>query len=157
MERVVEWIDRWMARSGIDAGVRCLVQRGTSHAPRHADSEPYLPFDDVVASMREAAAVVTHAGTGSVMLARQQGIVPIVVPRMRSHGEAVDDHQVGFARRMATLDEIVLALDEPSLTGALDLAIAEPARFRRPRTTERTEAAIVRFEDLVGPLLRRRR
>ena len=43
--------------------------------------------------MTDADVVVTHAGTGSVMLALSLGKIPIVAPRYARLGEHVDDHQ----------------------------------------------------------------
>jgi UDP-N-acetylglucosamine transferase subunit ALG13 len=74
--------------------------------------------------MRRARAVVTHAGVGSVMTALLAQKRPIVVPRLRRHGEAVDDHQLGFARR---LDEGGLAVLVEDL-GRLAEAVEGPAR-----------------------------
>jgi UDP-N-acetylglucosamine transferase subunit ALG13 len=152
MDRLVAWVDHWMA-SAAARGVRCIVQRGTSRRPEHASSEPFVPFEAIVREIEAASAVVTHAGTGSVMLARKLGAIPIVIPRERRFGEAVDDHQVAFARRMAKLGEIVLATDEQQLIDALDLAVGSPERFRRPPASERASEAIQRFEWLVAPLL----
>ncbi|WP_432493795.1 glycosyltransferase [Kineococcus auxinigenes] len=43
---------------------------------------------------REATAVVTHAGVGSVLQLLEQGVEPVVVPRRAARGEHVDDHQM---------------------------------------------------------------
>lgn len=46
------------------------------------------------AQARSADLVVTHAGVGTIMQLLEWGINPVVVPRRRSRGEHVDDHQV---------------------------------------------------------------
>ena len=54
-------------------------------------------------------------------VALAHGRRPIVVPRLHRHGEAVDDHQVHFARRLeaAGLATVVEDLDQlPRLIGA---------------------------------------
>lgn len=154
-DRLMGWLDGWLERP--PRPTRCLVQRGTSVVPVRADSEPYLPFDRLVEEIRRADIVVTHGGSGSIMLCRRFGRLPVVVPRRRDLGEAVDDHQVPFARRMAGLDEIVLAESRSELVAALDRAVLDPETMRAEPRPERVAEAIDRFDRLVAPLMRRRR
>jgi UDP-N-acetylglucosamine transferase subunit ALG13 len=96
-------------------GERVIVQYGSSRVrPEGAELVEFLPFDELDALTRSARAVVCHAGIGSVAMALAHGRRPIVVPRLREHGEAVDDHQVFFARRLeaAGLATVVEDLDE---------------------------------------------
>lgn len=91
-----------------------VVQHGPSRIrPEAAECAAYLPFDDVVARMREARVVITHAGVGSVLASLAVGKRPIVVPRKSCFGEIVDDHQVVFARRLADTG-LVEVVDDPS-------------------------------------------
>jgi predicted glycosyltransferase len=78
-----------------------------------------MSFDDLADGMRRARVVVSHAGVGSIMLARRCGKVPIVVPRLRRLEEAVDDHQVQLARRLAGLGVVVLVEDDALLGDAI--------------------------------------
>jgi UDP-N-acetylglucosamine transferase subunit ALG13 len=83
---------------------RVLVQGGRSHCRlTRAEIVPFLPYDELVKLVAHARIVVTHAGAGSALLALSQGKRPILVPRLRRHGEAIDDHQVVFAQRMTAL------------------------------------------------------
>jgi UDP-N-acetylglucosamine transferase subunit ALG13 len=98
-----------------------LVQCGASSLElRHAERVPFLPFDDVARLMREARVVVAHAGAGSVVTALLASRCPIVVPRRHALGEAVDDHQVAFAERLARLGLARLVLDPAELRAAVD-------------------------------------
>ena len=75
-----------------------LVQHGPSGVrPPGATCVDYLPYDELVATVRRARVVVTHAGVGSIMTALANGKRPIVVPRLRRFDEAVDDHQLQLA------------------------------------------------------------
>jgi beta-1,4-N-acetylglucosaminyltransferase len=105
-------------------GESVVVQHGSSrvrpHGARCVDYVPFEAFDALVASAR---VVVTHAGIGSVAAALAHGRRPIVVPRLRRLGEAVDDHQVSFARRLeqASLVTVVEDLDQlPEVVGSSD-------------------------------------
>ena len=92
-----------------------IVQHGSSklrpHGARCVDYLPFEAFDALVSSSR---VVVTHAGIGSVAAALAHGRRPVVVPRLHRLGEAVDDHQVSFARRLerAGLVTVVEDLDQ---------------------------------------------
>lgn len=100
-----------------------VVQFGSCTVrPAGAACVPYLSFEQMIDCMRRARVVVTHAGTGSVLVALEQGKRPIVVPRLRRHGEAVDDHQLrlavelageGLARLVETPEQLATALAEP--------------------------------------------
>ena len=100
-----------------------LVQHGASRVP-HGRGEwvDFLPFEVLAARAREARVVVCHAGVGSIMLARRHGHRAIVVPRRHHLGEAVDDHQLALARRLARAGVVTLLEDEALLAQAL----AEP-------------------------------
>ena len=91
-----------------------VVQHGAgTFRPSGASCIPFLPFDALVEHVREASVVITHAGVGSIAVALTNGKMPLVVPRRKSFGEAVDDHQVALAHRLAS-GGLVVAVDEPS-------------------------------------------
>ncbi len=90
------------------------VQHGPSKIRSHgAQCVDYLAFAEFDALVASARVVVTHAGIGSIAAALAHGRRPVVVPRLRRHGEAVDDHQVSFAHRLedAGLVTVVEDLD----------------------------------------------
>lgn len=97
-----------------------VVQTGVSTVrPRRAKVLDYLGYDEFVALIRSARIVVTHAGAGSVITALGEGKRPIVVPRHAAQREAVDDHQVTFARRAAELGLVTVVEDVSLLSSAL--------------------------------------
>jgi UDP-N-acetylglucosamine transferase subunit ALG13 len=110
-----------------------VVQYGSSTvaAGPHGRWIDFMPFDHLRALMLDADAVVCHAGVGSVMLALRCGKRPIVMPRRVALGEAVDDHQVPFARRMQEVGAIRVAEDADELAEAVAAELAEP----RPRAS----------------------
>jgi UDP-N-acetylglucosamine transferase subunit ALG13 len=151
--RLVEWVDDWLERRA-SGPLRCVVQGGTSRPSRLAEFHDYLRYQDMQAAMRDAAAVVCHGGPGTIMEARALGQVPIVLPRQSRLGEHVDDHQVTFARRLASVGEIHLAWTEGGLHELLDLALVEPSAFRsRPAAGGGASTAIRRFGELVDSLM----
>lgn len=58
---------------------------------------PTISSEEMASRMAGADVVICHAGTGSTLMALQNGIRPIVVPRRHSYGEHVDDHQSDLA------------------------------------------------------------
>lgn len=109
-----------LALDRLPPGEELVVQRGASTlAPRGARCIDFLEFDELVAEVRRARVVVTHAGAGSVMTALAHGKRPVVMPRLHRLGEAVDDHQVPFARRLAAAGLVTLVEDPELLAETL--------------------------------------
>jgi exopolysaccharide biosynthesis glucuronosyltransferase PssE len=116
-------------------GEELVVQHGPSAVrPPGARCVESLPFDEVTRTMSEARVVVTHAGVGSVMTALLCGKRPIVVPRLRRHREAVDDHQLPFGRRLEQAGLVTLVSDERALQAAIAAAgSSAPLRLKPDR------------------------
>jgi UDP-N-acetylglucosamine transferase subunit ALG13 len=114
----------------LDLDEEVVIQYGPS-AVRCAGAieHEYLPFDDVVRYIREARAVVMHAGVGSIMIALTNGKRPIIMARRAEFGEHVDDHQVELARRLETNGLVAFAEDAKALAAELAKDTAAPARM----------------------------
>jgi UDP-N-acetylglucosamine transferase subunit ALG13 len=152
-DRLVRWAQAWL--DGHPGRLRCLMQTGTSAPPAGgAEWQAYLEFDTLQEAMASAAAVVCHGGPGTILGARHQGAVPIVVPRQHRLGEHVDDHQVAFSRRLAADGGgIHLAETEADLHRLLDRVVADPAAFRAGPEDRATAGAVREFERLVDGLV----
>lgn len=74
---------------------------GTDLTGIDVDATPFMSSQELDAAMREADAVVAHAGIGSALAALEAGRAPILVPREEAHGEAADDHQRRIADELA--------------------------------------------------------
>jgi UDP-N-acetylglucosamine transferase subunit ALG13 len=128
--RLIEWVDRWVAdHQDVDA----VIQHSTSRAPTRGNPVAYLPFDQLQHLVSEASIVVCHAGT-IVSECRRLGVVPVVVPRRRHLGEAVDDHQIRFARFAALDGTVVCCETEQDLRGELTRRWAGGGPHRRAAT-----------------------
>jgi UDP-N-acetylglucosamine transferase subunit ALG13 len=154
--RLVDWVDTW-ASSDLGRSARCFVQYGSGRPPLAAEGADFLPFSRMQELLGEATAVVCHGGTGSVMLARYLGCKPIVVPRVKSFGENVDDHQVDFARRLRTLGEAEMAESFEELSGFLDDAATGARSFATAAVDDHVAEAVQRFERLMADLIPRDR
>jgi UDP-N-acetylglucosamine transferase subunit ALG13 len=150
-DRLVGWVDAWLP-----AGVRCVVQHGTSAPPRKAEGVPYLGHDALTAMLEEATVVVSHGGPTTITESRRHGRRPIVVPRSPRLGEHVDDHQERFCARMEAKGLITVAADESSLHALLDRALSRPRDFAADAAGDEVAESVARFGCLVDDLLARR-
>jgi UDP-N-acetylglucosamine transferase subunit ALG13 len=114
-DRIVEVFDR------LERDEQIVIQCGASSIrPARADCVDFISFTELVEHVRAARVVVTHAGVGSVAVALANGKRPIVVPRLARFGEAVDDHQLAFARRFAATGQVRLVENVEELPSALE-------------------------------------
>ena len=104
-----------------------IVQsRAPGTRPARARCVEDLPYDELVAEIRRARVVVCHAGVGSILTTLANDRRPIVVPRLEQYGEAVDDHQLAFGRRLAEAGLVTLVEDPAELAAAVASPPAPP-------------------------------
>jgi UDP-N-acetylglucosamine transferase subunit ALG13 len=115
------------AVAALPAGEEVVAQCGASTVrPGNAGCVDFLSCDDFLESVARARVVVTHAGVGTVMAVLAAGKRPVVVPRLARFGEAVDDHQLAFARRLDEIGAVALVEDLAALPSAVAEALAPP-------------------------------
>jgi UDP-N-acetylglucosamine transferase subunit ALG13 len=117
-----EWaFDRLVRTAAAVAGDEPLfMQYGSSKEPHGAGEwVDFVPFEELEARMRSARVVISHAGVGSIMLARRCGQRPVVLPRLGRLGEAVDDHQVELGRRLHAAGLVTYVEDEAEMAAAV--------------------------------------
>ena len=96
-ERLVKEMDR--IASELDEQV--VMQLGsTDYEPKNCDYFRFMPRKDIEEFYAGARVVVCHAGGGSILTALEHNKPLVVVPRIKSYGEAFDDHQLEIAREM---------------------------------------------------------
>jgi UDP-N-acetylglucosamine transferase subunit ALG13 len=118
-DRLLKWV------SDIRSDEELVVQHGPSGVrPPGARCVDYVTFEELVALARGSRVFVTHAGVGSILVSLSVGRRPIVVPRLKRYGEAVDDHQVSLASRLGS-DDLVTVVQSPA---ELVEAVLAPAR-----------------------------
>lgn len=121
------------ALEGLPAHTELFVQHGPSPIrPAGATCTDYVSFEEMVEKMSQAETVVTHAGVGSVLTALLNGTRPIVVPRLERYGEAVDDHQLEFARRASEAGFVTLVEDTGTLVATIARQQESPPPPPRP-------------------------
>jgi UDP-N-acetylglucosamine transferase subunit ALG13 len=86
---------------------------------KYASGQRMYANEEMQTLARKARIIVTHAGPGSIWLAFQHNKIPIVVPRMKKHGEHVDDHQLAFANQLSSESRAIVVTDTTKLRDAL--------------------------------------
>ena len=117
-DRLVKEIDRLKKEKLIRQEV--FIQTGYSpYKPKSCQYRDFIPFEEMMSRMEEAEIVITHGGTGSIMLILYHGKIPLVMPRQGKYNEHIDDHQVLFCKTMAAKGKIIAAYE----TGDLETVI----------------------------------
>ena len=117
-----------------------VVQHGHSardRARRTPSSSTSSPSRRWSTTIRRARVVVTHAGVGSVMVSLANGKCPVVVPRRKAFGEAVDDHQLQLGRRFAAAGLVTLVEDAGRPRATRWRASSDRPRSSRARARSR--------------------
>lgn len=126
-----------------------LVQTGYSdYLPKRVNSLKFLEFDEVLNHMKKADVVITHAGTGSVMMALDQGMCPLVIARDSKYHEHVDNHQQQIVKSLLKKGQIVSYFEGDSF-----LEKIEEARLRSQQKKEHSTIPDFRLVDAVSKLL----
>ncbi|MET7822396.1 glycosyltransferase [Micromonospora zamorensis] len=153
-DRLIRWLVDWHRGVGEDVGL--TVQHGHTRAPAVPGAVTFLSHDELQTAMAEADLVVCHAGPATILEARRQGHLPIVIPRDPARGEHVDDHQQLFARRLAAAGMVALAETREVVIEALTAGLANPIRFAvatDPEACEARRAAVEQVGRIVEDLV----
>lgn len=100
-DRLIRKIDE-LKRDGILQEDVILQTGYSTYEPEYCQWSKLIPYEQMVKNVADARIVITHGGPASFMMPLQIGKTPIVVPRQKKYGEHVNDHQVEFARNVAS-------------------------------------------------------
>ena len=92
-----------------------VVQHGHTEPVAAGDNVRFYQWlrpDEVNVFFRDATVVITHAGVATIVGALRAGHHPIVIPRRKSFGEHVDDHQMQIVKALTRAGLITLLADE---------------------------------------------
>lgn len=71
-----------------------IVQAGkTKFESKKMKIFDYIPYEEMNELIKKADLVITHGGTGSILMPLKMGKKVIAVPRLAKYAEHVDDHQ----------------------------------------------------------------
>jgi UDP-N-acetylglucosamine transferase subunit ALG13 len=146
--------ERLIRALGALDGASLVVQYGHADPPEGvAQATAFMPFPEMLRHFDEADAVITHAGVGSILCATNAGHVPIVVPRLKRHGEHVDDHQVELVRELERAGRVIVVEDVGALADALERVPPrrEPSARGAGPLQDAVHAAMLRATDREPP------
>lgn len=117
-DRLIREVDAWAgARGRRDV----FAQIGpSSYAPANLEAVDFLTPAEFEERVRSATALVSHAGTGTILTALALGKPLLVFPRRAALRETRNDHQLPTARHFAESGRVLAAYDEQSLWAQLD-------------------------------------
>jgi UDP-N-acetylglucosamine transferase subunit ALG13 len=117
-DRLVKEIDRLKGEAIIRDDI--FVQTGYStYKPQFCENKDFIRFDEMMTRMTESEIVITHGGTGSIMLVLYHQKIPVVMPRQKKYHEHIDDHQVLFCKTMADKKKIIAVYETDDLAPAI--------------------------------------
>ena len=155
-DRLISWTNEWLGQHPGTAG-GFFVQWGSASARPACPGARFLAVGELAELLDQADVIVCHGGPFTIAEAWARGRMPVVVPRLASLGEHVDDHQSEFCERFAALGRIALARTLPDFTRLLAEAAAEPARFRATSSGSEADQAVAYLGGLVEELVSRHR
>nr|WP_246352004.1 glycosyltransferase [Sphingobium subterraneum] len=123
-----------------------FAQIGTGgYQPLHMDWKASVPAREFDTLLQSADAIVSHAGTGTILLAQKLHKPVVIMARRAAQGEHRNDHQVATAAQMVGRSGIYVADDETGLAEALHRALTVPYVPDSPGDRTRIKDAIRHF------------
>jgi len=111
------------------------------------DGRNSVPYEELRHAIAHSDVVISHAGVGAALTALRAGKHPILIPRLATHNEHVDDHQLQVARELerrglaTTRSPDELTYEDILATSRRSVLTTPPPPFR---LRSRTEAYDVR-------------
>lgn len=128
--RLLDYIEKSKIKDKI------IVQAGhTKYKSKKMEIIDFIPYEKMDQYIDEADIVITHSGTGSVLMPLKKGKKVIVCARLSKYEEHVDDHQVELLEVFKE-EGYVLELSEEN---NLDEIIDDIKKFKPKKYTSNTE------------------
>ena len=121
--RLVKEIDKLALEGKIKE--RIIAQLGFTNyefKAKNIEAYEYIPSDKFEKIMKKARIVITHGGSGTIMLAIRMKKPVIAVPRMAKFGEHADDHQLQIVKEMAKHGNVIAVYEIKNLMKAIKKA-----------------------------------
>lgn len=122
--RLVDYIIKWVSELESDVD-KVIIQSGEK---RYFDINQNLQFLDFIKPadftnfFESADVIISHAGMGNIIRALELAKPIVIVPRLSSHNEHRNDHQVDTAARFSSFDSVFVATNYNEFTLAMKLA-----------------------------------
>lgn len=111
-DRLIQAVDDWAGSRQKDV----FAQIGpSSFVPRYITTISDLEPQEFEQKIREATAIISHAGMGTILTALQLGKPILIMPRLAKFGEHRNDHQLSTTRQLQDRPGILVAMNEAEL------------------------------------------
>lgn len=126
-----------------------VVQHGhTEYQSENMLLHPFVSYEEMERLYEGARMIITHAGTGSVMMGLRKNKTVIAAPRLKKYGEHNDDHQLQLVSVFATQGHILVWNDGDHLDEIMEEAQSfKPKQFRSGK--QKLEQILTSFIDQV--------
>ncbi len=146
-DRLVKEVDQAVDRGLV--GDEIFAQIGqSSYQPRNFPAVSTLDKHAFDGKFRQASAIISHAGMGSITMALEYQKPMLVMPRRKKFHEVVNDHQISIAKEYEKSGYILVAYSEAELADKL----ADLKTFIPKRRVAQPEAVVRRIKDYLGSL-----
>ena len=117
-DRLTVAVDTWASHN---TGIDIFAQVGPSEfKPSNLEWTQFLEPPEFSNKLQHCSGIIAHAGMGSILTALQFGKPILIMPRKGSLRETRNDHQIATARRFASYEQIIVAMNEDELPACLD-------------------------------------
>ena len=113
-DRLVKAVDELIQAELIQEEVFAQIGPG-NYQPKYMDYIQTLEKDEYDSMVCRCTALISHAGIGSIAISLKNAKPLLVMPRRKTYGEVVNDHQVATARKFEQLGHILVAYDTEQL------------------------------------------
>lgn len=145
-DRLVRAVDEAIGAGQIKDQVFAQIGPGT-YLPRNMKYVQVLDKDDFERTLASADGLISHAGIGSINAALKSGRPMVVLPRLKRHGEHVNDHQLHTAKKFESLGCVLVAYETSDLPGRCEELKTFKPKTRTPNLTgliERLRASLTK-------------
>ena len=132
-DRLVKAVDEAVGNNGFNERLFAQIGTGAGYKPQKLEYTASLSKEDFDKYFKQAAAVISHGGVGTITMALEHHKPLLVMPRLKKYGEVVNDHQVDLAKKFEAQGHILVAYNEQELPEKLhQLGLFSP----RPRQNQ---------------------
>ena len=123
-----------------------VVQAGhTKYKSKKMKIFDFIPYEEMNKYIDKADVIITHSGTGSVLMPLKKGKKVIVCARLEKYGEHVDDHQKQLVEIFKD-EGYVLELDE---NNSLDDLMRNLKKFNPKKYESNTDKFILKLKNKI--------
>lgn len=147
-DRLIIAVDEWAKNS--DSAVPVFAQIGIStYKPQHIDYCQTMTPDEYQGYLEKADLIISHAGMGTIISALELGKTLLLMPRLASHSEHRNDHQLATLKHFSHFANIVSVKDETELAATLNKQLLEK-KFYSNLETEVSPALINAIKEFIN-------